>query len=139
MHTYKGVEQGHCVKTQSLLVAKGFSQVAGVDYNATTPLWPAAAPVKMIAAVANEKRLLVYYLDVSQVFVQAHLKEEIFMRLPPGCDELAGKSVQLLKCQYALNQNGREWYILHITGKLANEMYWSRTVQGRAVCSSADS
>ena len=126
MHTYKGVEQGHCVKTQSLLVAKGFSQVAGVA-------------VKMIAAVANEKRLPVYYLDVSQVFVQAHLKEEIFMRLPPGCDELAGKSVQLLKCQYALNQNGREWYILHITGKLANEMYWSRTVQGRAVCSSADS
>ena len=31
MHTYNGDEQGYCVKTKSRLVAKGFSQVAGVD------------------------------------------------------------------------------------------------------------
>ena len=65
------------MKTKSRLVAKGFSQVAGVDYNDTTYPMPAAAPVKMIAAVANEKDLSVYYLDVSQAFVQAPLKEDI--------------------------------------------------------------
>ena len=32
VHTYEGHEQGYCVKTKSRLVAKGFSQVAGVAY-----------------------------------------------------------------------------------------------------------
>ena len=54
------------MKTKSRLVAKGFSQVAGVDYNEITFPTPAAAPVKMIAVVANEKGLPVYHLDVSQ-------------------------------------------------------------------------
>ena len=88
MYTYKGDEKGYYVKTKSRLVAKGFSHVAGVDYNETTSPTPAAAPVKMIAAVANEKGWPVYHLDVSQAFVQAPLKEDIFMRLPPGCGEL---------------------------------------------------
>ena len=100
------------MKTKSRLVAKGFSQVAGVDYNETTSPTPAAAPVKMIAAVANEKGLPVYHLDVSQAFVQAPLKEDIFMRLPPGCGELSGKIVRLLKCQYGLKQASREWHML---------------------------
>ena len=112
VHTYKGDEKGYCVKTKSRLVAKGFSQVAGVDYNETTSPTPAAAPVKMIAAVANENGLPVHHLDVSQAFVQAPLKEDIFMRLPPGCGELSGKIERLLKCQYGLKQAGREWHML---------------------------
>ena len=107
-HTYRGDEQGHCVKTKSRLVAKGFSLVAGVDYNEKTFPTPAGAPVKMIAAVANEKGLPVCHLDVSQAFVQAPLKEEIFMRLTPGCGELFGKIVRLQKYQYDLKQAGRE-------------------------------
>ena len=112
VHTYKGDEQAYCVKTKSRLVAKGFSQVAGVDYNETTSPTPAAAHVKMIAAVANEKDLPVYHLDVSQAFVQAPLREEIFLGLPPGCGELSGKIVWLLKCQHRLKQAGREWPML---------------------------
>ena len=96
------------MKTKSRLVAKGFSQVVGVDYNDTTSPTPAAAPVKMIAAVANEKGLPVYHLDVSQAFVQAPLKEDIFMRLPWVMVSFSGKIVRLLKCQYGLKQAGRE-------------------------------
>ena len=78
-------------------------------YTNTTYPTPAAAPVKMIAAVANEKSWLAYRLDVSQAFSQAPRKEEM---LPPGCGELSGKVVRLLKCQCGLKQAGREWYIL---------------------------
>ncbi|CAM9153469.1 unnamed protein product, partial [Ascophyllum nodosum] len=110
VHTYKGDEQAYCVKTKSRLVAKGFSPVAGVDYNEATFPTPAVTPVKMIAAVANEKGLPMYHLDVSQAFVKTPLREEIFLRLPPGCGELSGKIVWLLKCQYGLKQAGREWH-----------------------------
>ena len=111
VHTYKGDEKEHCVKTKSRLVAKGFSQVADVDINKATSPMPAAAPVKRIAAVANEKGLPVYHLDTSQASVQALLKEKIFMRFPPGSGELSGKILRLQKCQYGLKQAGREWHM----------------------------
>ena len=85
--------------------------MAGVDYNKTTSSTPAAAPVKMIVAVDNQKGLPVYHLNVSQAFVQAPLKEESYMRLPPGCGGLSGKNVRLQKCQYGLKQAGREWQL----------------------------
>ena len=65
----------------------------------------------MIAAVANEKGLPVYHLDVSQAFAQLPLKEENFIHFPPSC-ELSGKTMRLLKCQYGLKQAGREWRML---------------------------
>ena len=37
------------------------------------------------------------------------------MCLPPGCGELSGKDVKLLKGQYALKQAGREWHLLLVT------------------------
>ena len=88
--------QGNCLKTKSRVVAKGFTQVQDVDYHETTSLTPASAPIKMIAAIANEKGLPVFRFDVSQTFVQAPLEEEIYMRLPPGCGEFSGKFVELL-------------------------------------------
>lgn len=55
VYTYKGDEQGYCVKIKSRIVANGLSQVAGVDCNETTSPTLPSAPVKMVAAVANEK------------------------------------------------------------------------------------
>ena len=69
---------------------------------------------KMIASISNEKGLPVH-LDVAQAFVQAPLEEESYMRLPPGCCELSGKVVKLLKCQYGLKQASREWHLLQVT------------------------
>ena len=111
VHTYKEYGQGHCMTTKSRLVAKGFSQMTGVDYSETISSTPAAAPVKMISAVANEKGFPVYHLDVSQAFMQTPLREEISMYRSPGC-ELSEKIVRFLKCQYpGLTKAGREWHM----------------------------
>ena len=116
VHTYKGDRHRNCPKTKSRVVAKGFTQVQDVDYHETTSPTPASAPVKMIAAIANEKDLPVFHLDVSQAFVQAPLEEKIYMCLPPGCGELSDKKVvKLLKCQCGLKQAGREWHLLLVT------------------------
>ena len=116
VHTYKSDGHGNCLKTKSRVVAKGFTQVQDVDYHESTSPTPTSAPVKIIAAaITNEKDLPIFHLDVSQAFVQAPLEEEMYMRLPPGCGELSGKVVNLLKCQYGLKQAGREWHLLLVT------------------------
>lgn len=64
----------------------------------TSPTPPSAA-LKMLAFIVNELDLSVFHLDVSQSFVQAPPEEEeICMRLSPGCEELSGRVVKLLKC-----------------------------------------
>ena len=87
VHTHKGDGHGHCSKTKSTVAVKGFTQVQDVDYHETTSPTPKSAHVKMMAAIANEKGLPVYHLDVSQAFLQAPLVEGIYMRPPPGCGE----------------------------------------------------
>ena len=66
----------------------------------------------MEAAVANDKGLSVYHLDVSPSFLQTPLKEEIFVSLPLGCGELSGSVVWLPECQCGLKQAGREWHMM---------------------------
>ena len=85
VHTYKGDGHENCLKTKSRVVAKGFTQVQDVDYHETTSPTPASAPVKMIAAIANEKSLPVFHLDVSHAFVQAPPEEESYMRRKVIC------------------------------------------------------
>ena len=75
VHTNKGDGHGNYLKTKFRVVAKGFTQVQDVDYHETKSPTPASAPVKRIAAIANEKGLPVFHLDVSQAFVQAPLEE----------------------------------------------------------------
>ena len=81
-------------------MVKGSSQVADIDYIENTPHTPAVVSIKMLAAVANEKHLPAYHLDVPEAFTQHPLHEEI---LPPSYAELSGKVVRLLKSQYGLS------------------------------------
>ena len=57
----------------------------------------ATSSVRLLAAFANEYDLELSHFDVDQAFVRAHLKEDVFMRLPEGCGELPGKLVKLNK------------------------------------------
>ena len=61
MHTYKGDGHGNCLKTKSRVVAKGFTEVRDVDDHETTSPTPASAPMKMIAAIANEKEVCPFF------------------------------------------------------------------------------
>ena len=68
VHTCKGDGHENCLKTNPEWL-RGFTQAHDVDYHETTSPTPASAPVKMIAAIANEKGLPAFHLDLSQAFV----------------------------------------------------------------------
>ena len=97
------------IKLKPRIVARGFGQIHNVDFSETFAPTPVAASVKISVALANEKGWLLRHLDVQQAFIQAHLDEAVYMRLPAGCGDMGGEVVLLQRAVYRLRQAGRQW------------------------------
>ena len=65
--------------------------------------------MKIAVAVADEKGWLLQHLDAKQAFIQAHLDEAVYMRLPTGCGDMGGEVVLLQRAVYGLRRAGRQW------------------------------
>ena len=70
--------------------------------------------MRLLSAIACECFLDLCHFDVDQAFVQPDLEEDVFLRLPKGCDDLSGKVVWLNKSLYGLKQVSRTWHA-HLT------------------------
>lgn len=94
------------------IVAQGFRQIPGVDYNETfAPVTKLSSLCIMLALVARFSWPLIQ-LDVKSVYLNGDLDEEIYMRQPPG---MAAQGEEHLVCRlqkslYGLKQVGRAWY-----------------------------
>ena len=66
--------------------------------------------MRLLSAIACELDLDMCHFDVEQAFAQSKLDEDVFLRLPKGCDRLSGKIVQLNKSLYGLKQASRSWH-----------------------------
>ena len=115
VYKWKTDASGAIVKAKARLVAKGFSQVEGVDFFETFAPTPAAATIRLLAAVACKLDWDLHHFDVEQAFVQSQLDTEVYLRLPPGCGHLSGKVVRLNKSLYGLKQASRTWHHLLIS------------------------
>lgn len=90
------------------LVAQGFTQQFGVDYSECFAPVGNAASMRILLTVAGMKGFHVRHYDVKSAFLNGELKEEIFMRPPPGVQE-NGKVYQLQKSLYGLKQAANVW------------------------------
>ena len=66
------------------LVAKGFSQVFGLDYKETFSLVIQFETVRIILAIAALENLVIQALDIKTAFLHDKLNEEIYMMQPEG-------------------------------------------------------
>ena len=92
VHTCKGDGHGNCLKTRSRVVAKRFTQVQDVDYHETTSPAPASAPVKMIAAIANEKGCPFFTLMCLRRLYRHPLRSKFICASPPVAVNSLAKS-----------------------------------------------
>ena len=77
---------GNITRYKAQLVAQGFSQIGGVDYNDTyTPVVKMASS-QAIIAMANKLRLVLHQLDIKGVYLNSVLNENevLYMVHPPG-------------------------------------------------------
>ncbi|GKA72573.1 retrotransposon protein, putative, ty1-copia subclass, partial [Tanacetum coccineum] len=91
------------------LVARGFTQRAGIDYNEVVSPVVRHTFVQVILALTACKDYELEQLDVKTAFLHENLEEVIYMRQPPGYEQ--GIKVCLLKkFLYGLKQSPRQWY-----------------------------
>ena len=91
------------------MVARGFSQIPGVDFHHSSSACPSSTTIKTTLAVATEKGVEPFHWDIKQAYIHAKLKEEIYMRLPQGSGVMSGKVCKVERALYGLKQSGREW------------------------------
>ena len=94
------------------LCARGFLQKHGVDYSATFSPVAQAATIKLLLAIAAEKRMHLRQADVSTAFLYGDLpkSETVYMECPPGIDHKKGQVICLQRCIYGLRQVSRRWF-----------------------------
>ncbi|CAB1100124.1 unnamed protein product [Ectocarpus sp. CCAP 1310/34] len=107
--SWKTNEKGLIVDFKARMVARGFSQIPGIDFHHSSSACPSAASIKTVIAVATEKGKKLAHWDVKQAYIHAKLKEEIYLRFPEGCGSMSGKVVKVERALYGLKQGGREW------------------------------
>ena len=81
---YNGEGRVKCFKVW--LIAQGFSQKNGIDYDEFFSATAHFSSICTLPAFAAEKRMLFHQMDVSGAFLNGELKEGIYMQqqLPQG-------------------------------------------------------
>lgn len=101
-------ESGSNVKYKARLVARGFMQKKGFDFDETYAPVARLTTVRTILAVSSYKRYQIQQLDVKSAFLQGKVNENIYMTVPDGFDD-AGKVCKLNKALYGLKQAPYCW------------------------------
>jgi hypothetical protein len=94
------------------LVAKGFKQCYGIDYEDTFSPVVKIATIRLVLSVVVSRGWCLRQLDVQNAFLHGVLEEEVYMRQPPGFEN-ANKPhyiCKLDKALYGLKQAPRAWY-----------------------------
>ncbi len=101
---------GTIQKYKARVVAQGFTQVEGVDFDKTFMPVAKFASLCAILALAAELDLEVHQMDVKSAYLNGELKEDIHMKPPSSLDIPKGMVLKLVKAVYGTKQGGCVWY-----------------------------
>ena len=97
-------------KYKAILVAKGYSQVHGIEYNETFAPVAKMDSIRLALAIAASKQWEVHHMDVKCAFLNGDITEEIYMQKPQVFSTNASLVCRLKKSLYGLKQAPRVWY-----------------------------
>ena len=105
---------GNIVHYKAHLVAQGFSQIGGIDYDDTYALVAKLASTHAIIAMANRLGFKMHQIDIKGAYLNSKLQdnEVLYMQHPLGykSPDAGTRILRLVKTLYGLKQSGRHWY-----------------------------
>lgn len=98
---------GEAAAFKARWVAKGFTQVQGVDFHEIFASVAHKDTIRTFLAMVNWHRLHCDQVDIKAAFLNGELKETIYMEPPEGLDTPPNKVYRLKKSLYGLRQSPR--------------------------------
>ncbi|GJX67780.1 retrovirus-related pol polyprotein from transposon TNT 1-94 [Tanacetum coccineum] len=101
-------------KNKARLVAQGYSQEEGIDFDETFARVVKMEAIRIFLAYATYMNFIVFQMDVKSAFLNGKLKEEVYVKQPPGFEssEFPNYVCKLDKALYGLKQAPRTCYKL---------------------------
>nr|GEZ56974.1 retrovirus-related Pol polyprotein from transposon TNT 1-94 [Tanacetum cinerariifolium] len=105
-------EYGDVLKNIARLVAKGYSQKEGIDFEESFAPVARLEAITIFIANAASKNMTVYQMDVKPAFLNGELKEEVYVSQPEGfvVPDRPNHVYHLKKALYSLKQAPKAWY-----------------------------
>ncbi|WVZ62792.1 hypothetical protein U9M48_012494 [Paspalum notatum var. saurae] len=102
-------ENGMVVRNKVRLVAQGFCQKEGIDYEET---FSRLESIRIMLAFATSKGFKLQQMDVKSAFLNGYIEKEVNVRQPPGfvSVKFPDRVYKLRKALYGLKQAPRAWY-----------------------------
>nr|GEU80616.1 retrovirus-related Pol polyprotein from transposon TNT 1-94 [Tanacetum cinerariifolium] len=105
-------ELGGILKNKARLVARGYRQEVGIDFEESFAPVARLEAIRIFLAYAVYKNMLVYQIDVKTTFLNGNLLEEDYVSQPGGFVDQDNPNhvYKLKKALYGLKQAPRAWY-----------------------------
>ncbi|WVZ80652.1 hypothetical protein U9M48_028110 [Paspalum notatum var. saurae] len=105
-------ENGMVVRNKARLVAQGYCQKEGIDYEDTFAPIARLEAIRSLLAFAASKGFKLQQMDVKSAFLNGFIEEEVYVRQPPGFESarFPDRVYKLRKALYGLKQAPRAWY-----------------------------
>ncbi|GJY23328.1 retrovirus-related pol polyprotein from transposon TNT 1-94 [Tanacetum coccineum] len=104
-------ELNQFARNKARLVAQGYNQQEGIDYETFAPVAKLEA-IRIFLAFSTYINFIVYQMDAKSAFLNGKLKEEVYVKQPLGFEssEFPNHVCKLDKALYGLKQAPRAWY-----------------------------
>ncbi|GKB55187.1 retrovirus-related pol polyprotein from transposon TNT 1-94 [Tanacetum coccineum] len=100
------------IRNKSRLVAKGYKQEEGINFEESFALVSLLEAVRMFVGYVAHKNFTIFQMDVKTTFLNGPSKEEVYVSQPDGFVDLdfLDHVYKLKKALYGLKQSPRAWY-----------------------------
>ncbi|GJY56370.1 retrovirus-related pol polyprotein from transposon TNT 1-94 [Tanacetum coccineum] len=105
-------ELGGILKNKARLVARGYRQEEGIDFEESFAPVARLEAIRIFLAFAAHMNMVVYQMDVKTAFLNGNLWEEVYVSQPDGFVDPDNPNhvYKLKKALYGLKQAPRAWY-----------------------------
>ncbi|KAK8681104.1 hypothetical protein V6N13_053511 [Hibiscus sabdariffa] len=105
-------DSGNIVRNKARLVAQGYAQEEGIDFDQTYAPVARMEAIRMLLAFACHHEFKLFQMDVKSAFLKGFINEEVYVEQPPGFKDpkFSNHVFKLSKALYGLKQAPRAWY-----------------------------